>query len=76
MENKACINCKHCDWPPFATGSREVIELVASCKHPQHETRVSYVVGPITSISAFLFRSQGECGDAGNLFEHRDGDAQ
>lgn len=72
---RLCVECRHCNWPEFATGNDAVIDTLASCHHPMFENRISYVVGPINSHPCWATRQTGACGDAGHLFERSDAKA-
>lgn len=61
---KRCVDCRHCDWPEFATGSQSVIELTAACFHPDAMASRSPVVGTGSGRPCWLMR-QFVAGEAG-----------
>ena len=75
---KACIDCKWCNWPEFATGDLTVIEITAACFHPRAKSSYSRVVGaggagrPCVLMRADVAAGATVCGSLGALWEGRD----
>lgn len=68
-----CINCRHCDWPTFATGNWSVIEITAACFHAGLVGWFSPVTGTGNAKSCAVARTSGPCGPAAKLYEPKEG---
>lgn len=79
---RACIDCRWCDWPAFATGELTAVEITAACFHPKAKATTSAVTGPAgdrgrpaTLMRRELVVTDAVCGPLGLLWEGRGGKA-
>lgn len=81
---RACVDCRWCDWPAFATGDPGVIEIAARWSHPNAKATTSVVTGlgglrsrPCTLMrnSPVVCGAEAVCGPHGALWEPTGGKA-
>ena len=72
---KRCVDCKHCSWPEFATGSDVAVHALAQCFAPEalgHEVGASksHVVGrPIGRKCSSMRLLDANCGPDAKWFD-------
>ena len=72
-EHRSCVDCRHCSWPPEATGTPSMIEVTAACSHPNQAEGRSMVTGE-AGAACITTRLFGGCGEPGLWWEPRTGE--
>ena len=73
-QRRVCIECRHCDWPSFATGLLGLIRDVAMCGHADAVAEVDPVTGEANAMLCRDARNLASaCGADGVWWEQRKG---
>ena len=71
---RPCTHCRYCSWPSMATGAPELLEVTATCSHPNVASLVAHVTGRTAAAPCLMIRNFGGCEEDGLWWDEMPGE--